>query len=57
MIYKPENGRAAMADLAATLAAPELRERPLIIAGFSVGAYLFGHLQARERSDDVLVSL
>jgi hypothetical protein len=51
MVYSPSYGKLAMADLATTLASPELKDRPLIFACFSVGAYLFGHLQnvLRER--------
>ncbi|KAJ8599857.1 hypothetical protein CTAYLR_005616 [Chrysophaeum taylorii] len=44
VVYRPSKGYEMMSAVAAALMSPELSKRPLCIAGFSVGAYLYGHL-------------
>lgn len=54
LVYRPSTATAAMKSVAEDLKSDALSGRPLIVAGFSVGAYLYSHLvrHIREREDD-----
>lgn len=54
LVYRPSTATAVMADLGQALLVPELANRRILIVGFSVGAYLYGHLVRCMRSDAAL---